>query len=227
MPMELIRKAVSKGRRILGEFESKQVLTAYGIPVVKEVMASDREGLSQAMETIGFPLVIKGCAADLTHKSESGLVQTDVRGRQEAEEIFDRFMTQMTEAEKAVLVQEMVQGRRELAAGLIRDSQFGPCVMFGLGGIFAEIHRDTAFRVAPLETKDARAMMEEIRGHRILGPVRGMPEAERNQLAEILVQVGRIGMENPDVAEIDINPIILDDSGRPVAADALIVLHEP
>ena len=127
------------------------------------------------METIGFPLVIKGCADGLSHKTESGLVQTDVRGRQEAEAIFDRFMTQMTEEKKAVLVQEMIRGRRELAAGLIRDSQFGPCVMFGLGGIFAEILKDTAFRVAPLEATDGLAMMAEIRGLRILGPVRVCP----------------------------------------------------
>ncbi|MBI9082310.1 MAG: acetate--CoA ligase family protein [Desulfobacterales bacterium] len=224
--MEWIQKALQSGRKTLTEFESKQVLAAYGIPVTREVLARDRNAFSTALEAIGFPLVIKGCGAGLTHKTESGLVQVDVRSEKEALAVFDRFMAAMTGEDNAVLVQEMVAGRRELAVGLVRDPQFGPCVMFGLGGIFAEILQDTAFRVAPLETKDALAMMGEIRGHKILDTVRGMEAADRDRLAEILVAMGRIGIENPEIREIDINPIIIDGGGRPVAVDSLIVFEE-
>lgn len=225
MPMEWIEAAFAEGRRTLTEFESKQVLTAYGIPVTREVLVRDRNAFFTALDTIGFPLVVKGCGAGLTHKTESGLVQVDVRSEEEAMAVFHRFMAAMAGEDKAVLVQEMIAGRRELAAGLVRDPQFGPCVMFGLGGIFAEILQDTAFRVAPLETKDALTMMGEIRGHKILGAVRGMEAADRDRLADILVKIGRIGMENPAIREIDINPIILDGT-RPVAVDALIVLEK-
>jgi len=125
--------------------------------------------------------------------------------------------------EKAVLVQEMIKGQRELVVGLTRDPQFGPCVMFGLGGIFTEILKDISFRVAPLEKHDALEMMREIKGHKILDAVRGMPAADIDALADILIAVGRIGLENDDVKEIDINPLILQGS-KPVAVDALVVL---
>jgi len=126
--------------------------------------------------------------------------------------------------EKAVLVQEMVKGKRELVAGLTRDAQFGPCVMFGLGGIFTEILKDISFRVAPLEKRDALEMMQEIKGHKILNSIRGMDAADLNILADILVALGRIGLENENIKEIDINPLILS-GGKPVAVDALVVLE--
>jgi len=134
-------------------------------------------------------------------------------------------MTNMDKTEKAVLVQKMVKGQRELVVGLTRDPQFGPCVMFGLGGIFTEILKDISFRVAPLEERDALEMMREIRGHKILESVRGMPAADVDMLAEILINIGRIGLENEQVKEIDINPVIISGS-RPVAVDALIILDK-
>lgn len=224
--MEWIRKARQEGRKALTEFESKKVLAEYGIPVTRELVVRSREGLLAAVEEIGFPLVIKGCGADLAHKTEQGLVQVDVRTPEEASAVFDRFAAAMAGEEGAVLVQEMVRGRRELAMGLVRDAQFGPCVMFGLGGIFAEVLADTAFRVAPIDEKDARSMMDEIRGHRILGEIRGMASADRKALADMLVRLGEIGEAHPEIAEIDINPVILDAAGRPVAADALIAFTE-
>ena len=124
---------------------------------------------------------------------------------------------------KAVLVQQMIRGQRELVLGLTRDPQFGPCVMFGLGGIFTEVLNDTTFRVAPLEKRDALEMMQEIKARKILDAVRGMEAADRELLAQMLITVGRIGMENEKIKEIDINPVIIS-GGRPVAVDALVVL---
>jgi acetyl-CoA synthetase (ADP-forming) len=119
----------------------------------------------------------------------------------------------------------MVRGSRELVVGMTRDPQFGPCVMFGLGGIYTEILRDVSFRVAPLEKRDALQMTQEIRGRKILESVRGMPPADMEALCRILIQVGQIGMEHGAIKEIDINPLILSGS-QPVAVDALVILRE-
>jgi len=121
-------------------------------------------------------------------------------------------------------MQELIQGRRELVMGMTRDDQFGPCVMFGLGGIFTEILRDVAFRRAPLEKVDALALMDEIRGSGILDAVRGMNAADRGQLADMLIRVGRIGLDIDTVREIDLNPVILRGS-EPVVVDALVILN--
>jgi acyl-CoA synthetase (NDP forming) len=117
----------------------------------------------------------------------------------------------------------MIKGRRELVMGLTRDDQFGPCVMFGLGGVFTEILKDISFRRAPLEKSDALEMISEIRGHGILDAVRGMEAADKELLADMLIRVGRFGVEIDQVQEIDLNPVILSGS-RPIVVDALIVL---
>jgi len=127
----------------------------------------------------------------------------------------------MKGAGNAVLVQEMIRCKRELAMGLTRDPQFGPCVMFGLGGIFTEILKDVSFRVAPLAKQDALAMMQEIRGRKILGAIRGMAAVDLDLLAEILATIGRIGLENDRIKEIDVNPLMISN-GKPVAVDALV-----
>ena len=124
----------------------------------------------------------------------------------------------------AALVQDMIRGKRELVVGLIRDPQFGPCVMFGLGGIFTEILKDVSFRLAPLEKRDALEMMDEIKAHKILDAIRGMDAVDREILSEMLINVGRIGMENDTIKEIDINPVIISGN-RPIAVDALVVLQ--
>jgi acetyl-CoA synthetase (ADP-forming) len=118
----------------------------------------------------------------------------------------------------------MVKGARELIVGLTRDPQFGPCVMFGLGGIMTEILKDVAFRVAPLEDYDAADMLEEIKAKKILDPFRGEEKANREVLKKTLKAIGQIGLDFPEVAEIDINPLIIRRDGNPVAVDALVTL---
>ncbi len=221
--MKLINTALNEGRSTLSEYESKQLLASYRIPVTQEVLVNNLADLPEATRKIGYPLVMKGCAAQLAHKTEKGLIRVDVRNEDEAQSAFDEIMAAMNDADRAVLVQQMVKGPRELVVGLTRDPQFGPCVMFGLGGIFTEVLKDTAFRVAPLEKRDALEMMQEIKAHKILQAVRGMAAADKDMLAEILITVGRIGIENEAIKEIDINPVIISD-GKPVAVDALVVL---
>jgi len=222
--MEMIEKALKERRSTLSEYESKQVLSAYGIPITKESLVGDVEGLIRAAQEIGYPLVLKGCSSDIAHKTEKGLIKVDIRNEAEAIAAFEAIAANMG-ATPQVLVQEMVKGQRELVIGLTRDPQFGPCVMFGLGGIFTEILKDIAFRVAPLEKRDALEMMQDIKGHKILEAVRGMEAADLDMFSDILIKIGQIGLENDAVKEIDINPVIISGS-RPVAVDALVVLEQ-
>lgn len=222
--MNLVDEALAKNQNILSEHESKQILEAYGIPVTKEVLVGDIGNLRPAAEEIGYPLVIKGCSRGTSHKTETGLVHLDIRNEAEALAAYNTIMDRMEGGDKQVLLQEMVKGQRELMAGMIRDSQFGPCVMFGLGGVFTEVLNDTVFRAAPLEKRDAFDMLGEIKAHKILENIRGMKSVDKNELAQILISVGRIGLENDRIREIDINPLMIT-AGKPVAADALVILE--
>ena len=221
--MKIIDEAIKKGQTTLSEFESKQLLASYGIPVTREALVENEENLIKTADDIGYPIVIKACSPDISHKTEKGLIRLDIRNDDEAKVAFNEIIVGMNGNEKTVLVQEMIEGKRELVAGLTRDAQFGPCVMFGLGGIFTEILKDISFRVAPLEKLDAMEMMQEIKGHKILDSIRGMDAANLDILADILIALGRIGLENENIKEIDINPLILS-GGKPVAVDALVVL---
>ena len=226
MSKEIIDKALKEGRNTLSESESKEVLRSYGIAVTRETEVNDEAGLKAAVGEIGFPLVLKACGPDLSHKTERGLVRVDLRNEQEALDAFEGIMSEVKDEGGSVLVQEMVKGDRELVVGLTRDPQFGPCVMFGLGGIFTEILKDVSFRVAPIEKRDALEMMQDIKGRKILEAVRGMPAADLDQLANMLITVGNIGLEHDAVKEIDMNPVILKGADA-IAVDALVVLEQP
>jgi acetyl-CoA synthetase (ADP-forming) len=218
----ILEKALQEGRKTLSEYESKVFLNSYGIPVTREILAHTREECVKAAHAIGFPLVLKGCSPSLAHKTEKGMVRVDIRSEQETLLAFDELTSSMEGNEKDILVQEMIRGTRELVVGMTRDPQFGPCVMFGLGGIFTEVLKDIAFRVAPLEKQDALDMTREIKAPGFSGSARHAA-ADLDLLCDILMKVGLIGMENDLVQEIDINPLILSGD-KPVAVDALVVL---
>jgi len=222
--MDILDKARKEGRETLSEYESKIVLASYHIPITREISVQKSDDVIPAAKEIGYPVVMKGCSSEITHKTEKGLIQTDIRNDREALEVFNTIMAGMNGLSGSILIQEMIKGKRELVIGLIRDPQFGPCVMFGLGGIFTEILKDVSFRLAPLEKKDALEMMDEIKAHKILDAVRGMDAVDRELLSEMLINVGRIGVENDAIKDIDINPVIISGS-RPVAVDALVVLQ--
>ncbi len=221
--ISIINNFSREGRKSLSEYESKQVLAAYGIPVTREILVKKRSDVRRACREIGYPLVLKVCSAEIAHKTERGLIRVDIRSEREALTAFDDIIAGIRGEQGDVLVQEMIFGRRELAMGLTRDGQFGPCVMFGLGGIFTEILRDVSFRRAPLERGDALNMMNEIKGQSILDAVRGMESADKEKLADMLVGLGQIGLDIKAVSEIDLNPVILCGS-KPIVVDALIVL---
>jgi succinyl-CoA synthetase beta subunit len=220
---QTIDAARERGETVLSEFDSKRILAAYGIPVTRESLVADADAAVNAATKIGFPIVVKGCAAGLAHKTELDLVAV---GLADAMAVYDAAsrLLQRLPAGADVLVQEMVPGRRELMLGLIRDSQFGPCVSLGAGGIFAEALADICFRIAPFGRVEAMSMLDELKTASVYGAARGMPAVDRNTLADALAALGNIGIEHPEIREIDINPMIVTGS-RPVAVDALVVLE--
>jgi succinyl-CoA synthetase beta subunit len=220
----ILRTAAARGQRALAEHEAKQVLAAYGFPITREILVAAREDVPRAAAAIGYPVVLKASSPQIPHKTEQGLVRLGLHDEAAALEAYDAIAAGLAGRPGGVLVQEMVAGRRELALGLVRDPTFGPCVMLGLGGVLTEFLGDAVFRRAPLEPGDALDMMEELRGRRMLDAVRGMPAADRAALAEMLVGLGRLGLDHEAAAEIDLNPVILAGA-RPVVADALLVLR--
>jgi acyl-CoA synthetase (NDP forming) len=222
----IIAKALEAGQNTLSEYDGKRILAAYGIPTTKEFLAGNLTEAEQAADKIGYPVALKACAAAAQHKTEMGLIELGIREAAELKEAYERLAPKARDLGGAILVQEMVTGSRELVAGMTRDPQFGPCVMFGLGGIFTEALEDVSFRVAPLSDQDARSMPGEIRGSKILADIRGMDPVRIDQLSHCLQQLGRIGLDYPEISEIDINPLIVRN-GQPVAVDALIVLKMP
>lgn len=223
--MKILEDALKRGATTLSENESKQLLAEYKIPITQETVAKTEDEAVAAAGRIGYPVVLKGSGDELSHKTELNLIALDLRKEEEVREAFQKLTSNPKAKVSEVLVQQMVKGDRELVVGLTRDAQFGPCVMFGMGGIFTEILKDTSFRVAPLTRWDAMDMMEDIRGKKILDAFRGKPEVDREVLADILMAVGQIGMDHTCVKEIDINPLKLVN-GKPVAVDALVVLGD-
>jgi len=224
--MGIIDEALSRGQRALSEYQAKKFLSEHDIPVTREELVLGEEEAVKAAEDLGFPVVLKANGPDISHKTERNLVQVGLDDPDEVRAAYKEIVENLgDDPYDGILVQEMIKGERELVVGLVRDPQFGPCVMFGLGGIFTEILKDTSFRVAPIEKYDAMQMMDEIRARDILGPFRGKDPVDRDMLADILITIGDIGMKYDDVKEIDINPV-KTDGPRPVAVDALVVLGD-
>ena len=223
--MEIIEKALKKGQKTLSEYDSKRLLGSYGFPVVREKLVSSRAAAAKAAKEIGLPVVLKACSPEVAHKTEKKLIEIDLRSIKEVERAYEAIVER---AEKTnldgLLVQEMIKGSRELVIGMIRDAQFGPCVMFGLGGIFTEVLKDVSFRIAPLEKRDAVEMAQEIKGAPILGAFRGMNPVDMDLLASMLINAGKLGLDLEAVKEVDANPLIISGN-RPVVVDALVVIE--
>jgi succinyl-CoA synthetase beta subunit len=222
---DLIQSALQRGQRALSEYESKKLLSLYGIPITSEKLSLSADEAVSAADGLGFPVVLKACSAELMHKSERGCIELNLRNKSDVREAYGRIIRSVDLELEGVLVQEMVPGQRELVVGLNRDPQFGPCVMLGIGGIMAEVFQDSVFRMAPLDMIEAKDMTEELRFKTILGTFRGQKPIDMDVLCRTLITVGQIGLELETVSELDINPMIITPEGRVVAVDALIVLR--
>jgi acyl-CoA synthetase (NDP forming) len=223
---ELIKRARQRRNRALTEHESKKLLAAFGISAPKEAVAHDEDAAVCAADEIGYPVVVKGLGADLLHKTESGLVWLNLADGTSVRAACRRIRINADDALEGFLVQPMLAGRRELLAGLFRDPQFGAVVMVGAGGIFTEVFSDVSMRLAPLSEPDAEEMLDELSAAPLLGPFRGEAPADRARICQILMGLSRIGVECGQVAEVDINPIIISPAGEPHVADALVVAGE-
>lgn len=221
----ILQTARQKGQKALSEYESKLVLAAYGIPTVKEELVTTAEEAVAAAGRIGYPVVAKVCSPEITHKTEGGLVALNLRDEAELTRAVREIQEKSGQPNVPVLVQAMLKGARELVLGMTRDPLFGPCVMFGLGGIFTEALGDVAFRPAPLDLQDAKEMVRDIKAHRILDAFRGMPAVDSELLARSLVGLGELAVTHEGIREIDINPMIVCGD-RPEAADALVVIAD-
>ena len=227
---EIIKKVRDEGRHALLEPEAKMLISYYGIPVTKGFMARSKDEALEAAKKIGYPVVLKIVSPDVLHKSDVGGVRVGISNDKELLEAFDGIIENVKKAKPrakimGIYVQEYVPEGREVIIGLIKDPQFGPTVMFGLGGIFVEVLKDVSFRIAPMSKKDAEEMIKEIRGYPILRGVRGNPPVDFEALENALVAVSKLGWELKEIKEMDLNPVIAYHNGLKVV-DARIILEE-
>ena len=225
---EVIENARSQGRTLLSEVESKQVLHEAGIPVALSVLAPDAKTAVEAAEKTGFPVVMKVVSPDVAHKSDVGGVRLGLESKEDVEQAFDEIMAAVKAAQpdasiEGVAVQKMAPAGIEVIVGMSKDPQFGPVMMFGLGGVFVEVLKDVAFRIVPLEPKDAREMVREIKGFAVLEGVRGQPAADLGALENLILRVSEFTEGHPEVEELDLNPVLAYSDGA-LAVDARIVV---
>ena len=206
----------------LSEADSRRLVEDAGVAVSPWTTASDAGSAAEAAEALGLPVVVKLCGDAIAHKTERGLVRLGLSSRDEAGAAAADLLAaaRPEDGEVGLLVSTMVHGNRELIAGLVRDEQFGPCVMLGLGGILAEAVADVAFRLAPLEHGDALDLIDDLGAQSLLGEFRGEPAVARAALADPLMALSRIAADS-DIRSVDLNPLIVVE-GRPVAVDALV-----
>ena len=212
----------------LSEYESKRLLAGYGGVISQEVLVQDPHEAGRAATDIGLPVVVKLCGARIAHKTERHLVRLGLDTvrtvERAAHELWAR--RQADDGEVGLLVAEMVAGRRELIAGMVRDPQFGPCVLLGLGGVLTEALGDVVFALAPLSHAQAKTMVEGLRFKQLVTqPFRGEEPVDLDALADLLLGLGRLAIERPDIESVDVNPLIVVN-GKPIAVDALVVTHE-
>ncbi len=217
--------AAPSNTRTLSEHASKALLAELGVPLAAERLVRTADEARAAAAEIGFPVVLKLCGDAIAHKTERGLVRVGLAdGAAVARAAGDLLSRARPEdGDVGLLVAEQVRGARELIAGLVRDPQFGPCVMLGVGGILAEVLSDVVFAAVPLDAAEARALPERLAMRALLEPFRGEPAVDRDALARVLLALSRLAEQRPDVASVDLNPLIVS-AGVPVAVDALVEL---
>ena len=205
--------------KTLSEHASKRLLAEYGLPVAREELVGTPAEAAEAAARIGFPIVLKLCGDAISHKTERDLVRLGLADTEAVRGAAEALLAKRRpeDGEVGLLVAEMVAGRRELIAGMVRDPQLGPCVMLGLGGILTEALGDVVFASAPLDEAEARRLPERLAAsHLLTQPFRGEPAVDLDVLAAILTGLSRLAIERPEIASVDVNPLIVRD-GRPLA----------
>jgi acetyltransferase len=225
----LFDKARAEGRLGLGDFEARTVMEAYGLRVPKSVLAKTPEEAVEAAEAMGYPVVLKIASPDILHKSDIGAVKV---GLSDATQVRDAFDIISYRANKyfptadiwGCTVQEMVAKGKEVIIGMSKDPQFGPLLLFGLGGIYVEVLKDVTFRVAPISLQEATEMLSEIRSYPLLRGVRGEKPSDLQAATDALLRISQLVTDFPEIVELDVNPLMVHEKGA-VAVDMRIILN--
>ena len=223
----IIERARAEGRTLLSEVEAKAMLAQHGVPVTDTRLAASVDDAVAIADQLGYPVALKVVADEITHKTDVGGVELGIADadqlRAAAQRIHEAVSAAAPGAAAGLSVQPMAAPGTEVILGITQDQQFGPVLMFGLGGVFVEVLKDVAFRIVPLEPRDAAEMIREIQGFAVLEGFRGAEPADLSAIEAMLLQLSDFAQAHPDVAELDLNPVFARPDGA-IAVDARIVL---
>lgn len=222
-------QAYKEGRKSLLETEAKTVCMDYGIPVTKFALARNEAEAVECAGTIGYPVVLKIVSPDIIHKSDIGGVVVDVKDAKRVRDVYNQILKNVKNHDgkariTGILVQEMAPSSTEVIVGAIKDPQFGPAIMFGLGGIFVEVLKDVTFRIAPITEDEACEMISEVKAYPLLEGYRNTPPADTKAIANILLNTSRLVTDHLEIKELDLNPILVYKNGAKTV-DARIILE--
>lgn len=224
----ILERALTEKRSSLLVDEAQRICALHKIPTPKYGLATSVDEALEEAKEIGYPVVLKIISPQIVHKTEVGGVIPDIGNEKELRTEYDRLISNVRRKEPSativgVLVEEMMRPSTEVIVGAIRDVQFGPAIMFGIGGIFAEVYDDVKFRVAPIDRIDALNMIHGLHGSKILEGARGQPPVDMDSLVNILMRVSALMMEHDTVSELDLNPVIVYAQGA-CAVDSRIII---
>jgi len=223
----LIERAKAEKRPLL-ETEAKELLREYGIPVPDFKLIKNEEEITELTKEIIFPIVMKIVSPDIIHKTDAGGVKVGIKTEKEARMAYQEIIFEVKKYNKkakisGVIVYPMVPQGTEVIIGIMKDPHFGPVIMFGLGGIFVEVLKDISFRILPIEERDAEEMITEIKGYQILKGIRGETPKDVKSVRDVLMKISQLALENPEIKEIDLNPVFVFEKGLQVI-DARMIL---
>jgi len=226
---EIINEAYKEERKFLLEPEAKTVCMEYDIPVTKFKVAKNEAEAVKFSEELGYPVVLKVVSPDVIHKSDVGGVIVDLKTTEDVKNAYKQILENVKNHKPkakivGVLIQEMAPSSTEVIVGAIKDPQFGPALMFGLGGIFVEVLKDVTFRVAPVTEDEAREMITEVKAYPLLKGYRNLPPADIETIVKIIQNTSRLVMEHQEIKELDLNPIMVYEKGAKTV-DARIILE--
>jgi len=226
----ILDKAKMERRTVLTEFESKELLKQAGIPVIETRLVKTRKETISVSKELGFPVVLKIASPDIVHKSDSGGVKLDIANATQAGRAYAEIMSSIKHKYPGAVihgltVQEMARPGIEVIVGMSKDPQFGPVIMFGLGGILVELLKDVSFRIVPITREDAAEMIREIKGYPLLEGYRGQEPANITALEDLMVRVSQFVEQTPEIKELDLNPIFAYKD-KVIALDARVILED-
>ncbi len=230
MIQNILAKARNESRTLLTEVESKEFLKPSGIDIVDTRLATSREEAILVSKELGFPVVLKIASPDIVHKNDIGGVKLSIKTPLQVSKAYDQIMKAVRGKQPrarihGISIQKMAHPGVEVIIGMSKDTQFGPVLMFGLGGTWVELLKDVSFRIAPLTNRDADEMIKEIKGYPLLTGYRGQEPVNIAKLEDFLLKLSRFVEQHPEIKELDLNPVLAYRDGA-LAVDARVVLED-